>query len=253
LKQQINLYEVETLLQLLNIVKRKIPIQVSLVIPIYNNATTAITQIKRCQEILKKSCSAYNIIISNDASTDDTGNMLSKHFKRNKHIVLLHQKKNLGISKNIKLLYKKASFAYIALFSVDGAWDPDDIANLMYAIHSKKSDMIIGKRRNKGYTLSRHIISFLYNSLPYILFGVKTHDAGSIKIFKKSIVQTTNVTSTSVFFEAEMIIRAFKKGYTIDYIPVHHNEKRKHAKSGVNYRVILAALKDLFALRMSNI
>ena len=232
---------------------KRLPFSISLVIPTYNNASTIKAQLNICEKIMNELCDNYEIIISNDASKDKTKEILEKNFAENPHFKIINQQKNLGISNNIKFLYRIASCDYIALFSIDGAWNPQDISRLARFAYEKHADIVIGKRVKKEYPLSRKIVSVFYNSLIFLLFGVKTYDTGSIKIFKKKVFQKVKLISKSVFFEGEMIIKAQKKGYSIAYLPIDHYRTRKNLKSGVNRKLVLSSLRDLIILRFQKL
>src|SRR5256885_8364823 len=142
----------------------KFAASVSVVIPVFNNEKTIIEQLKKCQKILASVCTNYEILISNDKSTDSTEKLL-KQFPKDAQIKVFHQPKNLGIAQNIRFLYQKAESKYLLLFSLDGGWDPQDIARLINHIHSQKADIVIGKRAIKDYPLQRKVISTIYNIL----------------------------------------------------------------------------------------
>lgn len=230
----------------------KLPISVSLVIPVFNDAKSIYKQLRACLGIMDKFCKTYGVIVSNDASYDSTRDILENNFRKIKQVTIFNQSKNLGISRNIRFLYEKARFDYVLLFSVDGAWNTNDIGRLINAAYDSHADIVIGERQKKAYSLSRIIISSIYNSLSHILFGVKTYDAGSIKIFKKGLFMKLNIQSKSVFFETEMIIKATKRLYKTHRIHVTHKAISKR-KSGVNKTLIFSSFLDMLRLRLRGV
>ncbi len=226
---------------------------VSLVIPVFNNESTIIKQLNEAKKVLQKSADKYEILVCDDKSTDSTRKKIEKYFKFDKQIDLIFHSENQGIAKTVFSLYSKAHYEYIVLYSADGDWQTLDIEKLIISIIDQNADMVIGKRKNKNYTLYRHFVSFFYNFLPILLFGVTTYDAGSIKIFKKSLFEKCNFTSKSVFFEAEMIIRATKKGYKIATIPVWYKRVSDKTGGGGKLSLVFASLKDIIVLRMQTL
>ncbi len=224
-------------------------LKVSLVIPVYNNSVTLEKYLSKCITELQLSCNAYEILISNDHSSDNTKALLEK-FDKNKNIKIFHQKKNLGIAKNLLFLYKKASKPYIMLFSLDGDWNPHDITRII--THTKRfdSDIVIGKRDGKTLQFKRRLVSIIYNMMPFILFGVRTYDIGSIKLIKKELINTIPLHLKSVSFEAELLIKAIKKGYIVDYVPVYFKKHKDNKHSAVNLKLISQSFLDLIRLRL---
>lgn len=227
-------------------------LSISMVVPVYNGEDTVISEIKKAKKILDALHSDYEIIIGDDKSTDQTRDLLIKEFKKSNKIKLILNKTNLGIAENIKNLYSKARKNYVLFFVADGDWETKSVKQLLSTLKKTHADIVIGKRNNKrGYTLYRNIISFLHNTLPFILFGVHTVDAGSLKIYKRQYVQRSEIKSTSVFLDAEIIIRASKNGAEIVTTPIVY--RKPFTTSGVAAKpsVVLESLKDLLRLRLS--
>lgn len=224
-------------------------ITVSLVIPVYNNEKTLISQLKACEDVLKKNTDKFEIITSDDKSTDGSAKLLIENFGNNKNFLLVFNKNNLGIAKNIKKLYSLARHKYICLYSADGDWDPNDIKKLITHAHKNKLAIIIGKRNKETYSSYRKIVSYFYNLLPRLIFGIDAIDAGSIKAFERSLYKSLPNFSSSVFFETEFIIRAIKRGKKIGYVPISFKKQKINKGFGGKISYVLSSLKDLIILR----
>lgn len=225
--------------------KKISPKEVSLLIPVYNNEKTIIEQLKKCEKIMRSLCKDYEIVIAEDKSKDQTPKILKGYVNRKNYRLILN-KTNLGISKNIRQLYKIARLKYCLLFSIDGGWDPNDIKRLINTAYEKNADIVIGKRDKKNYSLYRKLISYFYNLLPLLFFGVNTKDTGSIKIIKRKLFEKIKLKSKSIFFEAELIIKAKKMGCKILWIPIKFNKARKEEKRyGARLSLVKDALFDL--------
>lgn len=223
---------------------------VSLVIPVFNNQNTLIDQLNMCEESLKELKIKYEIIVCDDKSCDLTPKLLKKFYSQHNKFRLIFHNKNKGIAETIKELYHQSKFDYIMLFSVDGDWQTGDIYRLMSFALKNDADMVIGKRTNKKYSFYRKIISSAYNTLPYLLFGVKTFDAGSIKVFKKELILKNKLISKSVFFEAELIIRSVRSGKKVIYLPIKVNKKNDKG-TGAKPKLLFLSIFDLIKLRLA--
>lgn len=180
---------------------KQLPLDVSFVVPIYNNASTLVSQVAECEKILEKRCGSYEMILCDDGSFDGTGSLLRRHYANRKNVTILTHKKNQGIARTLRQLYRSAKLDYIFLFSVDGDWEPKDIDRMVDSLNEKRADIVLGVRSQTNYSLYRRVVSFFYNFLPFLLFGVKTYDAGSIKIFKKSLYDHILLISRGVFLK----------------------------------------------------
>ncbi len=230
---------------------RKIPISISLAIPTYNNERTVVKELLKCEELLIKLVTDYEILVGEDYGKDKTREILKTQFLNRSKFRIFLNSKNLGIAGNVRNLYKKATKDYVIFFSVDGDWSVKDIERLIMHCYKHTCDVVIGKRENKNYTPYRKLISGAYNTLPKLFFNIKTIDAGSIKIFKRNLITKNYPTSKSVFMEAEIIIRAYKRGGKISSIPVSFNNKTRKTGTGGNIRLVIASFLDLLKLRAS--
>ena len=223
---------------------------VSVISPVYNNTRTLEYVLGRIITVLSKHFKTYEIVLIDDASSDDSYTKIKHIIKNNKHIRLIQHKKNQGIAKTYRHLYREAEYEHIVLFSLDGEWEPNDIVRLFNAAQNKKADIVIGQRIKKAYSLTRLMVSEIYNIINKILFGVTTKDAGSIKYLRKKVTNLP-IISAGVFDEAERIIRAKKNGYTITSIPVSHYSSKKTTSFGVKPHLITQALYDCIRVYFS--
>lgn len=224
---------------------------ISLIIPTYNDEATIIPQVKACEKILKSYCKDYEIIIADDFSADKTRILLHKNFDKKKNYRLVFNEKNLGITSNVRQLYFMAKKEFVFFYSADGDWDTADVENIIKTQIKEKAAIVIGKRRQKiGYTLYRHIVSYLHKLLPQIIIGVDTIDPGGIKLIKRELAQI-ELSSKSQFFEAEIIIKAILKGYKVSSYPVVYKKIYKGAGYGGGFIPAFHSVIDIFRVKAS--
>lgn len=204
---------------------------------------------RRCEDILNKYCNSFEIIIADDNSWDDTRDLLEK-FKTKKNYSIIFNKRNLGITANVRQLYSLAKKEFILFYSADGDWETKDVENLILTLLETNADIVIGKRIKKiGYTPYRRIISYLHKFIPLVLFRVNTIDPGGIKIVRRKLAQIKLV-SNSQFFEAEIIIRAKRKGYIISSHPVVYKKIYYGSGRGGGLSDAIHSFIDILRLRI---
>jgi hypothetical protein len=106
-------------------------------------------------------------------------------------------------------------------------------------------DIIIAARKDKHYGPMRRFVSWAFNTIPWFLFGVKTYDAGAVKLVRREIIQRFTLVSRSPFSEAERLIRAARGGYRITTCPVDVSERRTGRARGVSLSALIEAGKDV--------
>lgn len=218
-------------------------ISVSVVSPIYNDYPVLPRTLGQLESALRRLPYQWEIVLLDDASHDGSRQWVSQYAKKHHHITVYLHSKNQGIAKTYRELYAKATGDIVVLFSLDGEWDPKDVLSLIDVIIKKHYDIAVGVRTQKRYTWWRSTVSSLYNRLTKIIFGVATLDAGSIKAFRRDVLQHITVYSHGVFDEAERLIRAAKAGYRIGFIPVHHVSASKKRR-GIRVTHVVEAIFD---------
>jgi hypothetical protein len=88
-------------------------------------------------------------------------------------------------------------------------------------------------------------VSSGFNLLPWILFGVRTEDAGAVKLVRREIIEKCPIVSRSPFSEAERLIRASRAGYRITFRPVTTAPRRSGRSRGVSATLVIDSLKDV--------
>lgn len=222
---------------------------VSVCFPAYNEIATLTGVIEHAHELLSKSGIDYEILLCNDASTDGTAAVADDLAVRLPRVKVFHNQRNKGIRGTFEFLYASANKDFVFLNSTDGQWDTAILLELLPL--SSEWDVIIASRKAKHYSAVRTFVSSAFNSIPRLLFGVKTYDAGAVKLVRREIIQRFTLVSRSPFSEAERLIRAARAGYRIREYPVEVQPRRAGVAQGVRAKLVVEALRDLWRVAWS--
>jgi glycosyltransferase AglD len=207
--------------------------ELSILLPAYNEAS----QIERCvnevEAVVKSFSNSYEIIVSEDGSTDGTDVVVARIAKVKPNLVLLHSPNRLGKGKGIKNALTVAKGKYIAFMDVDLATDLACLPELLCVVKAN-GGMAIGSRHVAGSSVERNLTrtlsSLVYNALVRLLFmdGVRDHQCG-FKMMTREIAETVLKFSKTdgYFFDTEMIVRCKKLGYPVQEVPVRWVEKNR--------------------------
>ena len=225
---------------------------ISIVTPAYNDERTVLPVLSQLEKLLKRSGRIYEIVIVDDKSTDNTVKLLKWYRNRHRNVRVYYHPKNLGIAKTYRELYQRARYPIVVLFSLDGEWAPVDCLRLVRKLEEGNYTMVIGWRRKKAYRWGRIVVSFFYNNLVRLLFGVPSYDAGSIKAIEKNLLASIPIQSRGVFDEAERIIRSYRAGYRIGVLPVRHRAIVHKRRFFTRINLLIEAIGDMLSV-MKNI
>lgn len=218
----------------------------SIVIPAYNECSTIEDIVKRSLVAARKVSNDVEVVVLDDASKDNTVEIVEHLVATEPHVRLLKHEKNQGIAKTFEDLYAAAQKEYVFLVSGDGQFPPELVERAMPLL--AQADIVICRRTYKHYSPYRHVISILYRWMPCVLFGIDLLDPGSVKLVPKKLYTEIRVRSKSVFVEAERIIRAVKGGATIASVDFRQEPRKGGRAGGARWQMVLASVRDMLSL-----
>lgn len=94
--------------------------KISIILPVYNGEDI----IEKCiKSILNQTYENFELIIINDASSDNTTNIINEISKKDSRIKIIHNKKNSGVSKSRNLGIEEATGEYITFIDSDDFYE----------------------------------------------------------------------------------------------------------------------------------
>lgn len=222
-------------------------INLTIIVPCFNEALDLEYTIKTNINDAKKYLKNFEIIIVNDGSTDDTLRIAKRLDKKYSNIRIITHKKNLGLGAAILSGAKISRYDLITYLPGDGqVYVGDIIVGLQKA---KDADLVLTYRKNRSdYTLYRKFISSCLTILVRILFGLKYRDYNWVHIYKKTIFSKIRIKSNGVFFLAEIVIKADKQQMKIVEAESIYRPRRSGTSKTAKLLIILKAFFDLLAI-----
>jgi glycosyltransferase involved in cell wall biosynthesis len=215
----------------------------SVVMPVYNEEAVLAEVITEAVDALQASGVSHEFILLDDASTDHSAAILAHYQQRYPDVIrILRHEVNRGIMASCDDLYAAARGRFVFINGSDGQWKCAEVLRMLPMI--ERYDLIVGRRKCKRYGVRRRLISGAFNLLPLLVFGVRTYDAGSIKLFRREVLRIP-LLSRSPFREAERIIRASKLGYRVGVVKVEHHDRRGGRGTGARWGLVAHAAGDL--------
>lgn len=199
---------------------------ISVLIPVYNEEKTIIPLLDKINKIkLNK-----EIIIVDDASTDNTRFLLEKASNKYKDIRILFNKENRGKGFCIRKALKYSTGDIIITQDADLEYNPKDYYSLIKPIIKNDVDVVYGsrflKKKNKHLYYGNLLGAKFLNLLVKLLFNSKVTDVSSgYKVFKSEIIKNLSLECNGFDFCAEVTSKIIKKGYKINDVPINYNAR----------------------------
>ncbi|HWW62697.1 MAG TPA: glycosyltransferase family 2 protein [Thermoanaerobaculia bacterium] len=223
---------------------------VSLVIPMFNEELNIEHAINAGVEALAKYSDDYELIIVDDASTDDSPGLVMRAAEENPRIRVIRHERNRKLGGSLKTGYAAATKDLVVYMDADLPFDPDVIGKAMRAMQVTGADVIAGYRLDRTMEgLRRTIYSYVYNALIGVLFGWPHRDINfSFKLLKREVLEAIELKSEGSLIDAELIVKAKNRGFAIQQIGLDYFPRIRGTSSLSSPSVIFKIFAELVKL-----
>ncbi len=234
----------------------------SIIIPVFNEEKTIAEIINRVQFVKIPKRIKKEIIVIDDASTDETSIVLSKFQITNSKLQIIHHKTNQGKGAAVKTGLSHARGDIILIQDADLEYDPIFIPKLLDPILKGKAKVVYGTRL-KNYPLrlagakrtpliAHYIGNKLLSYLTNIIFGSTVTDMETgYKVFRREVVNNIELKSKRFDLEPEITAKILRRGYKIFEVPIKTIPRGYNEGKKITWRDGFVALKTLIKFRFS--
>ncbi|MEW6319925.1 MAG: glycosyltransferase family 2 protein [Acidobacteriota bacterium] len=226
--------------------------ELSIVIPVHNESPNIRPLYEELTDVLTRDGRAYELIIVDDGSTDDSFEQLAALQARDARLRVIRFRRNFGQTAAFAAGFAYARGRLVVTSDGDLQNDPADIPAMVELIE-QGYDIVCGWRRDRKDTfITRRVPSMLANKLISWATGVALHDYGcSLKVFRSEVVKPLRL-----YGEMHRFLPAIASqiGVTIAEVVVNHRARRAGAsKYGLSrtIRVVLDLATVKFLLSYS--
>lgn len=224
---------------------------VSFFCPAYHDAENLPDLVPAVRSFLSKHADEFEIVIIEDGSPDNTGEVADQLAARFPHVRVVHHAKNQGYTATLREGFETARFDYVMYTDGDNQYDITDFEPYLNLI--ERNDLISGYAKVKAASRRRALQSFVFNALIAVLFVRWYRDINcSMKLIRRDALQKIPLRSSprGAFIDAELMLRARAAGLRIAQFPVTHYARKSGIASGSKPDLVWETLKDLFKLRL---
>jgi undecaprenyl-phosphate 4-deoxy-4-formamido-L-arabinose transferase len=164
------------------------PQLVSLVIPVYNEQDNLPELVRRCLEVGRKLPYAFEVLLVNDGSRDDSAKIIAATAAREPEVVGVLLNRNYGQHAAVLAGLAEARGDVVVTLDADLQNPPEEIPKLLAGIEAG-CDVVSGVRKRRKDTLFRRVASRMMNRLMLRITRVNVGDYGCmLRAYRRDIV-----------------------------------------------------------------
>ena len=222
---------------------------ISFVLPMFNESVKIEETIHRISALAKSICADYELVIIDDASTDGSGDIVSRLAVYDQHIKLIHLAVNTKFGGALNEGLRNAVKDIIVYTDSDLPAKEEDIKFALEYLD--KADVVTAYSIVvKNYRIKRVVMSKVYNFLVRIFFGLKIRDINSgLKIYKKEVLRGLDLKSRSPFIDVEIFAEAIKRGFKIAQFGLIFKFSRNSHSAISRPSVVFRTFRDMLIYR----
>ena len=225
--------------------------ELSVIIPVYNERNTLAEVIRRVQAQPIET----EILVVDDASTDGTRELLRETtWPANVHV--FYHEKNSGKGAAIRTALPSVSKDTILIQDADLEYNPSDYATVLRPILDGVADVVYGSRFlgiHRSFMLHHYVGNKFLTLLTNVLYNnILTDMETGYKAFRAPVLRGVTIRSNRFDFEPEITAKVLKRGYRIYEVPIYYAGRDYADGKKITWRDGVAALWALIRFRFTN-
>jgi glycosyltransferase involved in cell wall biosynthesis len=224
------------------------PLEISAVLPAYNEEANLERVVARTAEALAASTTGFEIIVVDDGSQDGSAALLDRLKIVYPGLRVVRHPHNRGYGAAVRSGFQAARLPWVFMMDADNQFDPADLRSLL--CHAGDADIVTGYRRQRRDPLPRRLNAWAFFSLVRLLFGRQVRDVNcAFKLLRRDILSRMDLRSNGALINTEVFVLARRQHARIVEVPVNHYPRTSGKQTGADPRVVLRAFRELLAFR----
>ena len=201
-------------------------------------------------DALTKYSDDYEIIIVDDASSDDSPRLAAKLAEENPRIRVLTHARNQKLGATLRTGFAATTKDLVFYMDADIPFDPDVLGRAIRALQVTGADMIAAYRHDRTMEGARRAVyTLIYNWLIGFLFGWPHRDINfSFKLMKRKVLEAIELKSEGSLIDAELVVKAKNKGFAIQQMGIDYFPRIRGVSNLASIGVILKIIRELIKL-----
>jgi glycosyltransferase involved in cell wall biosynthesis len=200
-----------------------LPRTLSVIVPAYNESR-AIEGVVANTQAAADCLEGYEIVIVDDGSTDDTGQIADELARRHADVSVIHHARNRGFAAAYGSGLARARHAYVTFLPGDNEVALGSITNIFSAVGT--ADIVVPYHATPwNRTWYRRFLTWVCVTEINLLFGWHVKYTQGNAVYPTQLARLIPITTRHFFFITEMLVHALVAGYSFVHVPLTHQER----------------------------
>jgi glycosyltransferase involved in cell wall biosynthesis len=227
----------------------RLPTNLSIVIPAYNEGHHLDAVIRRLQATLRRSEPSFEIVLVNNGSTDETPSIVRALAHEFPEVRVVDVFPNQGFGNGVLAGMAQARGEILGWMHADEQAKPEYLLEIYHAMKAQGLDLGKAVRIHRHEPFWRIVQSRIYNILFRWMFNLPYRDInGTPKLLSRSFYERARLNSKEWFLDPEVMLKAARMGGKIGEVEIIWNA-RKGGKSKVHLGTMFHFLKRMVRYR----
>src|SRR5690606_25594057 len=218
----------------------------SIIVFLYNEQGNVERTVRGIDEVMQQIApDNHEIIIVNDGSTDGSHELILKAVAGKQNFIYKRHNVNLGIGQALKTGYSLASKENVCAVPGDCQFN---FQELLSCPDFTDKQFVSYYRKRTYYNLYRRLLHHFNRYVNYLFLNVNMHDVNWIKVYKKSQIDSIELTLNSSLVESEICAKLYAQGISCIEIESEYLKRLSDASKGGAIKTVKQAFYELLTL-----
>jgi dolichol-phosphate mannosyltransferase len=214
--------------------KRESQIDVSVIVPMFNEEENVTRTLKRLSSVLDSTDKKWEIVIVDDGSTDNTKKLVEDYSHLSGGIKMFSYAPNQGRGKALRVGFQRAQGTIVCTTDADLSYDERHIAKMIKLLEQNQDiDLVIGSPyieggKAEGVPFLRLLLSRLGNKiLGFAMKGKLSTVTGVLRAYRQECIRSLELESDGKEIHLEILSKALSMGYKAMEMPATLKARKK--------------------------